>query len=165
MQKKFNIKAFTLTEIMVVMAVSAIVVGIAFSVLTVVQNNMNSITTNYEYHSKIKALEVELTIAMHQCTHIEWQPEEATLTLSSPMTTAQYRLYTDSIVTPTLTYPLVTKNVLFYRSGTVVTSGAIDAIEFDFEHTSALHRTFVYKHTDPTLYFELNHKHITTHGH
>ena len=148
------IKAFTLTEIMVVLGLASIVAGIAFSVLNLVQKNSHSIANNYALHTEIQSLEVALTIDFNRYTQVAWNSNQGTLIASSPLGKEQYQFYTDSIVTSIHTYAVITKNKLFYYQGNRVTSGAVDAIEITFEHTSDIHRTFVYRYTDPLVHFE-----------
>ncbi|MDH7445316.1 prepilin-type N-terminal cleavage/methylation domain-containing protein [Aquimarina sp. 2201CG14-23] len=152
-KKTHKIKAFTLTEMMVVIVISAIVVGLAFTVLGIVQNNMRSIENNYEYQSKIQSLEVALTIDFTKYPVAEWNPKENELTLSSPIENRTYTFVSDSIVNDLDTFALKTKNVTYYFEGEEVKSGRIDAIKLTFNDTKDLHRIFVYKRNDPTIHF------------
>lgn len=150
---KQKIKAFTLTEIMVVIVLSAIVAGLAFSVLEVVQKNLRVIEGNYSYQSRIQSLEVELTIDFNTYTDVEWSPKEELLLLSSPIDQKKYKFFTDSILTSIHTHIIKTKSKTFYYEGKEVKSGKIDAIKLTFDRTSKLHRTFVFKYNDPTIHF------------
>ncbi len=148
-----KIKAFTLTEIMVVIVISAIVAGLAFSVLGVIQKNLRSIEDNYAYQTKLQSLEVVLTIDFNKYTQATWNQNSDQLILSSPIDQRTYHFYTDSIVTDIDTYMVKTKQKTFYMEGTKVGSGSIDAIKLTFENTTNLHRIFVFKHNDPSIHF------------
>ncbi|MEW7280947.1 prepilin-type N-terminal cleavage/methylation domain-containing protein [Aquimarina sp. 2201CG1-2-11] len=148
-----KIKAFTLTEMMIVIVISAIVATLAFSVLNIVQNNMRSIEVNYSYKEQIQSLETALTIDFNKYTDAVWDPVENTLTVSSPIQEQQYRFLTDSIVNTINTYQLSIKEKQFYFEGKSVNEGTIDAIKLTFHNTRASHRLFVYKHNDPTVHF------------
>jgi len=148
-----KIKAFTLTEVMVVLVISAIVAGLAFSVLGIVQRNMRSIENNYAYQSELQSLEVALTIDFNKFTDIQWNAREDQLELSSPIDQRVYKFTNDSIVTLVDNYPVQLKKKVFFFKGQQVNSGRIDAIKLTFDKTTDLHRIFVYKHNDPTIHF------------
>ena len=148
-----KIQAFTLTEMMVVIVISAIVAGLAFTILDVVQKNMRSIESNYEHQSEIQALEVALTVDFTKYPEAYWDARTETLLLSSPINTQEYRFQKDSITTPWSSFVLKTKNTELFFEGKRVTNGEIDAIKLTFENARDLHRIFVYKYKDPTNQF------------
>ncbi len=148
-----KIKAFTLTEVMVVIVISTIVAGLAFTVLGVVQGNLRNIEDNYEYKTQIQALETAFTIDFNTFPHITWDPRENSIHMSSPLSERKYKLFTDSIVTDVETHVLKIKEKTFYYEGEEVNAGAIDAIRFTFYKTREPHQLFVYKYNDPTIHF------------
>ncbi|GAA4276404.1 prepilin-type N-terminal cleavage/methylation domain-containing protein [Aquimarina mytili] len=148
-----KIKAFTLTEIMVVIVISTIVAGLAFTVLGVVQNNMRTIGDNYEKKSKIKSLETALTIDFNSFSDATWDSKENKLKVFSPIGERVYQFYTDSIVTNIETYPVRVEEKIFYFEGKPVTSGVIDAIKLNFDKKQVSQHLFVFKYNDPTLHF------------
>ncbi len=148
-----KIKAFTLTEVMVVIVISAIVAGLAFSILGIVQRNMSTIEDNYAYQTELQSLEVALTIDFNTHTNAQWNAREDILTLSSPIGKRQYKFLTDSITSDIDQYLIKTKEKRFYFEGEPVNSGRIDAVKLTFDKTTDLHRIFVFKHNDPTIHF------------
>lgn len=76
-----KIKAFTLTEMMVVIVISAIVVGLAFTILGIVQKNMRGIEANYNHQSQIQSLEAALTIDFNRYPKLQWNPKDNTFTV------------------------------------------------------------------------------------
>ncbi len=148
-----KIKAFTLTEIMVVMVISVIVVGLAFSVLGIVQKNMRNIGENYENKEQIQSFETALTIDFNTFPTAIWDPVENILIVSSPIDKRKYQFYTDSIVTNISNHTVLIKEKLFYFEGKLVQSGNIDAIKLTFHNTKEPHRLFVFKYNDPTIHF------------
>ncbi len=153
MKHDIKIKAFTLTEISVVIVISAIVAGLAFSVLTLVQRNMSTISANYELREQVQALEVALTIDFNTFTDVRWNAIENQLVLSSPIDQRTYLFTKDSIVTPISTFEVQVKEKTFYFEGNSVGSGNIDAVKLTFYNTRDMHRIFVYKYNDPTIHF------------
>ena len=148
-----KIKAFTLTEVMVVIVISAIVAGLAFSILSLVQRNMRSIEDNYAQKSELQSLEVALTIDFNRYTNLQWLAREEVLVLSSPIHQKQYRFMGDSIVTNEQSFKVSLKEKSFLFEGASVNSGSIDAIKLTFDNTARLHQIFVFKHNDPTIHF------------
>ncbi|WP_299223313.1 prepilin-type N-terminal cleavage/methylation domain-containing protein [uncultured Aquimarina sp.] len=148
-----KIKAFTITEMMVVIVISAVVVGLAFTILGIVQNNMRSIENNYEYQAQIQSLEVALTIDFNKYPTAQWNPRENELLLSSPIQEKVYKFSTDSIINDLDVFIVKTKHTTFYFEGEEVKSGSVDGIKFTFDNTTDLHRIFIYKHNDPTIHF------------
>ena len=55
---KYNkkIPAFTLSEVLIVLVITAIVIGIAFSVLTLVNKQYNAIRDSYTYKTAVLKL-------------------------------------------------------------------------------------------------------------
>ena len=148
-----KIKGFALTEMMVVIVISTIVVGLAFTILGIVQKNMTSIENNYEYQSQIQSLEVALTIDFNKYTDAHWNSKENKLTLSSPIQERIYTFSTDSIINDIDAFMVRTKKVICYLEGEEITTGRTDAIKLTFDTTTELHRIFIYKHNDPTIHF------------
>ncbi|WP_025741258.1 PulJ/GspJ family protein [Aquimarina pacifica] len=153
MKSGVKIKAFTLTEISVVIVISAIVAGLAFSVLNIVQRNMQTIGANYEYQEQIQGLEVALTIDFNDFTSVKWNPVENQLIMSSPINQRVYLFTNDSISTEINTFDVRIKEKVFYFEGKSVNSGDIDAVKLIFDNTREAHRVFVSKHNDPTIHF------------
>tara|TARA_R110002094_G_scaffold202065_1_gene173391 strand:+ start:295 stop:504 length:210 start_codon:yes stop_codon:yes gene_type:complete len=62
LKNNFKIKAFTLSEMVVVTILTSIIVGIAFSVLSLVQRHMYSIKQNFNNNTELSKLEQALWI-------------------------------------------------------------------------------------------------------
>ncbi|RZS98810.1 PulJ/GspJ family protein [Aquimarina brevivitae] len=148
-----KIKSFTLTEMMVVLVISAIVVGLAFTILSIVQKNMVSIEQNYSYATELTQLEVALTADMNSCTQVAWIAKEDKLQFSSPVATRSYRFYQDSIVSDINTFKVAVKEKSFFLEGKDVASGSIDAIKLEFDKTTKEYCIFVYRKNDPAIHF------------
>lgn len=149
-----KIKAFTLTEVMVVIVISTIVAGLAFSILRIVQSNMYSIEHNYAYKSELISLETEMTIDFNTFPSATWEPKENTMTVFSPLQERKYQIFKDSIVTDINAHRLKIKDKIFYFEGEVVSAGAIDAVKFTFYDTREPYRLFVFKYNDPSIHFK-----------
>lgn len=148
-----KIRAFTLTEIMVVIVLSAIVAGLAFSILEIVQKNLRSIEGNYVNQTQIQDLELALNIDFNNYNNTFWNSNEERLDFVSPIAAKEYTFTKDSIYSDLKTYALKTKSTTFYFEGKEVNSGPVDAVKLTFNKTAKLHRIFVFKHNDVTIHF------------
>ena len=153
MKRSGKIKSFTLTEMMVVLVISAIVVGLAFTILGIVQKNMLSIEENYTYSTELTQLEVALTADFNSFTSVDWIENQDMLQFSSPLASRSYVFYQDSIVSDISMFKVQLKDKSFFFEGKNINSGSIDAIKLKFAKTSDNHAIFVYKKNDPAIHF------------
>lgn len=153
MKRIRRIKSFTLTEMMVVLVISAIVVGLAFTILNIVQKNMLSIEENYTYSTELTQLEVALTADFNSFTKVDWIENQDMLQFSSPLASRSYVFYQDSIVSDISIFKVQLKDKSFFFEGKNINSGSIDAIKLKFAKTSDNHAIFVYKKNDPAIHF------------
>ena len=153
MKRSGKIKSFTLTEMMVVLVISAIVVGLAFTILSIVQKNMLSIEENYTYSTELTQLEVALTADFNSFTRVDWIENQDMLQFSSPLASRSYVFYQDSIVSDISMFKVQLKDKSFFFEGKNINSGNIDAIKLKFAKTSDHHAIFVYKKNDPAIHF------------
>ena len=153
MKRSGKIKSFTLTEMMVVLVISAIVVGLAFTILSIVQKNMLSIEENYTYSTELTQLEVALTADFNSFTRVDWIENQDMLQFSSPLASRSYVFYQDSIVSDISMFKVQLKDKSFFFEGKNINSGRIDAIKLKFAKTSDNHAIFVYKKNDPAIHF------------
>lgn len=153
MKRSGKIKSFTLTEMMVVLVISAIVVGLAFTILSIVQKNMLSIEENYTYSTELTQLEVALTADFNSFTRVDWIENQDMLQFSSPLASRSYVFYQDSIVSDISMFKVQLKDKSFFFEGKNINSGSIDAIKLKFAKTSDNHAIFVYKKNDPAIHF------------
>ncbi|WP_378185639.1 type II secretion system protein J [Aquimarina sp. W85] len=153
-----KIAAFTLTEIMVVLVLSTIVTGLAFSILNIVQKNMRQIESNYSYQTQLQSLELALTLDFNKYPKAHLEMKDSILVLSSPIEKKQYLFTKDSIITSDQTYNVAYKKAIFYFKGDRVFEGIVDGLQLTFNKTSDDYSIFVFKHTDPGTYFDYGHK-------
>jgi len=121
-----KIKAFTLSEMIVVLILSSIVVGLAFSVLNLVQKHMMSIQQNYNNTTILNKLETSLWLDFNRYSKIEYNILENELKFSTAMDSVTYQFSDTHIIkgTDTFAVPLQQKQVFF--DGEVIISGQID---------------------------------------
>jgi prepilin-type N-terminal cleavage/methylation domain-containing protein len=149
--QKNKIKSFTLPELLVVMIITAIVVGMAFSVLRLVQKQIHTIETNFEKTSSLALFEQKLWQDFNELSVIEYNENKNTLLMESEMDTVLYSFrenYTLRNV-DTLKFKLGI-NKLFFE-GKEVREGNIDAISISGIAELPDYEIFVSKKNDLTL--------------
>jgi prepilin-type N-terminal cleavage/methylation domain-containing protein len=145
-----RIKSFTLPELLVVMIITAIVVGMAFSVLRLVQQQIRAIEMNFEKTSSLALFEQRLWQDFNEKNFIEYHSKENSLLMVSEMDTVVYSFQENYILrnTDTIKLRLATTQLLF--EGKEVQEGAIDALLISGKVELPDYDVFVYKKNDLT---------------
>ena len=145
-----KIKSFTLSEMLVVMIITAIVVGIAFSVLSLVQRQIRTVERNFEKTTEISLFEQRLWQDFN--SHNTIKVLDNKITLASDVDTLKYSFNSEYVLRDTDT--IHTKLTLnkFYYLGKEVKSGFIDAVSISAEKELPNHTIFVSMQYDAAHY-------------
>lgn len=129
--QKYNhkIKAFTLSEMIVVLMLTIIVVGLAFSVLNLVQKQMGGMSENYEYKNEINLLKQALWIDFGTYSNISIDSKTNILRFANEIEYTDYIFEEDWIVRGKDTFNLKLSERLFYFDGVESSDAQIDAIK------------------------------------
>ena len=146
-----KIKSFTLPELLVVMIITAIVVGMAFSVLRLVQKQIHSIQVNFEKTSSLALFEQKLWQDFNEMSTIQFNKKENLLDMESEMDTVHYSFQENCILrnNDTIKLKLTTNKFLF--KGREVEGGEIDALLISGKAELPDYEIFVSKKNDLTL--------------
>lgn len=141
--KKLN--AFTLSEMLVVLLLTLIVVGLAFSVLELVQKQMWGIQDNYTQKTTENRLQQALWIDFNSHAQIEYSPVTKHLSLTNELTHTSYSFHEEYMVRDKDTFytPLTLKKLYF--QGDEVKGGTVDALELTSSPEKNSKNSFVYK--------------------
>ena len=93
-----KIKAFTLSEMIIVLILTAIVVGLAFTVLGLVQKHMLSIQKNYNTQTEVKKLETSLWLDFNRFSKIEFDNIENKLKFKTEIDSITYQFFDAKII-------------------------------------------------------------------
>ncbi|MEM7487373.1 MAG: hypothetical protein AAF348_19360 [Bacteroidota bacterium] len=139
-----KIEAFTLSEMLVVLILTIIVVGLAFSVLGLVQKQMNDIQISYEDRAQDNLLQQALWIDFNSYSNIYLSPQEGALLLTNEIEKKEYRFREEYILNENDTIFTDFKINKAFFLGEEVNIGKVDALELinDAEQVKTL---FVYK--------------------
>ena len=148
---KSKVKSFTLPELLVVMIITAIVVGMAFSVLRLVQNQIHAIETNFEKTSSLALFEQKLWQDFNELHVVQYNANNSRLLMESEMDTVLYSFQENYTLRNKDTLKLKLKiNKLFFK-GKAVKDGSIDAISISGKAELPDYEIFVSKKNDLTL--------------
>lgn len=145
-----KLKSFTLSELIVVMIITAIVVGMAFSVLRIVQKQIHAIQKNFEKTSTLVLFEQKLWQDFNEPRTIIYDSNKQALLMTSEIDTITY-LFSEKYSMRNLdTIKLkIVPQKAFYR-GKETTSGSIDALFVTAETELPGYQIFVSKKNDLT---------------
>lgn len=131
---RFNqkIKAFTLSEMMVVLLLTVIVVGLAFSVLNLVEKQMAGIRREYGANTEVRLLKQALWKDVRTFSRIYATENGDGLFCDGPGGQIQYLFYKDYIVRGSDTFKVAIGHKKYYFMGRPIISGEVDALELQF---------------------------------
>ena len=121
-----KVKSFTLSEMLVVMIITVIVVGIAFSVLSLVQKQIRGIEKNFQKTTELSLLEQQLWQDFNEHNFADYDGKK--LIILSDIDTVSYIFSPEYTLRNTDTIPLKTEIAKLHYLGKEIKTGQIDAI-------------------------------------
>ena len=157
MKKRFlktnkKIPAFTLSEMIVVLILTSIVVGLAFSVLTLVQKHMKTIQNNFSQNTEINKLKQSLWLDFNRYNKIVFENREDKLVFSTAIDSIVYKINKKYIVRDIDTFNIQFSSKTLFFDGNATEKGHIDAIRLETSKTFQNQKLFIYKQNDATLF-------------
>lgn len=147
-----KLKSFTLAELLVVMIITAIVVGMAFSVLRLVQKQIHTIQTNFEKTSTLVLFEQKLWQDFNETHKIIYDDQKQMLLMTSEIDTVLYSFQEKFTMRNLDTIKLkINPNKVFFK-GKEIKAGTVDAITLFAETELLDYQIFVSKKNDVTLF-------------
>ena len=147
MWSKQRLKAFTLSEMLVVLAITTIVVGLAFVILNLVTKQVSLIETNYSTTREIDKLETALWIDFNSYETVFYNELDGQLEFKGPkkriryVFTQEYSLrYSDTLVGGF--------QLQAFFLGKAIETGSIDALKLHLNNREL----FVFKDSDASYY-------------
>lgn len=147
-----KIKSFTLSELLIVMIITAIVVGIAFSVLRLVQKQIHTIQTNFDKTSTLALFEQKLWQDFNEPYTIVYDTKKQILILNSETDTVTYSFQENYTLRNTDTIPLKLIPKTFFFNGKEIQNGTIDAMRLSAITDLPDYEIFVSKKNDITFF-------------
>lgn len=148
MNKK--IKSFTLSEMLVVLIITSIVVGIAFSVLNLVRRQVAKLQSETDKNIQYDVLKNRITFDFHKFNDICVLDNNQVL-LKNEIDSSFYEFKDNLLIVKQDTLVKNLKEVKFWRNKKEVNEGKIDAVNLVLEEKKDVFRSvFVYKNNDAT---------------
>ncbi len=154
MQKIKKIPSYTLSELIVVLIITSIVVGLAFSILRLVQNQIFSIRKNFENTTEVRKLEQSLTLDFNRYSTISYDPIKDKLYFSTPINSKNYQFEDDFVVQDLDTFRVSINRKIFYKMGERVNKGKIDGVKLSSSKKSQSRELFIFKQNAAIDYIE-----------
>ncbi|WP_166923983.1 PulJ/GspJ family protein [Flavobacterium poyangense] len=147
-----KIKSFTLSELLIVMIITAIVVGMAFSVLRLVQKQIHTIQTNFDKSSTLALFEQKLWQDFNEPHAITGNKQKQFVVMLSETDTVTYSFHEHYTLRNKDTIPLKLTLQKLLFSGKEIQDGDIDAIQISAATTLPDYEIFVSKKNDITFF-------------
>ncbi len=147
-----KIRAFTLNEMIVVLLITSLVVGMAFSVLRLVQLQMHGISENFEKNTEINLFRQSLWLDFNRYNSVWYDASKHRLLFSNEMKTAAYRFHEGFVTKARDTFHIKIIDRFRYFNGDVKFSGEIDALDLYTAKDDGGKRIFVFKRNAATSY-------------
>ena len=145
-----KIQAFTLSEMMVAIVITLLVVGMAFSVLSLVQRHMNGISYNLNNSTRLDILEQALWIDFNRFEKVQYKNDE--LVFKNEIDSITYKIQNEKIIRTIDTFDIQLQDFELLLDGKKVNSGFINAVKLVTGKESQDKILFIYKKNDATLY-------------
>lgn len=151
---KAKVKALTLNEMVIVMILTTIVVGLAFTVLSLVQRHMWSIQQNFNLNTEFNRLEEVLWIDVNRYNTLTFNETENVLSFKTVVDSIQYRFERNFTVRDQDTFNLEIEQRDFFFNGQKVAKGKIDAIRLELSKKYNNQSIFVFKINDAKQFLD-----------
>lgn len=153
MRIKFSkIQAFTLSEMLVVLLITTLVVGLSYSVLNLVQQQMNGMGDHYDKKAEMNRLKQALWLDFNLCDRVYIQDRNSQLVFDAPTRNGSYVFLQDRIIRQQDTFYIGNYGKQFYFENSSVTIGELDAILLNSELETQNSELFIYKSNSATSY-------------
>jgi|GEM_PF-1334108 len=132
MKTNHKVKAFTLSEVLIVLVITSIVIAIAFSILRLVTKQYNAISTRYTERAEILKLKQRMLTDMDISKSAFWDSDQEQLSLMSgrkESTSINYEVYDNLLIRNGDTLSKNITTISFFYKGNTVQGGAVDAFE------------------------------------
>ena len=145
---KTKVGAFTLNEMVIVMIISTIVIGLAFTVLSLVQRHMWSIQQNFSLNTEFNRLEQALWIDTNNFNSIIYNETEQEIRFKTVLDSTIYKFKPEYVLKNKDTFHIRIEQQAYFFNGIQVSHGRVDAIQLTLSKQFKDQSIFVFKHND-----------------
>lgn len=151
MLKNKKINAFTISEMLVVLVISGIIISIAMVVLNLVQGQIKSVQSVYKKNTEIQLLERALWQDFNTY-NLHFNASGSLLKGVSEIDSIKYLFKENYVLRNTDTLKTPVYQLKTFLDGEEVTSGKIDALELLLSKEIKTKRIFIFKKNDAAHY-------------
>lgn len=151
---KTKVQAFTLNEMVIVMIISTIVIGLAFTVLSLVQRHMWSIQKNFSLNTEFNRLEQALWIDTNNYNTINYNETEHALKFKSAIDSTVYQFKPNFVLKDRDTFNITIEQQTFFFNGVEIVKGKVDALRLELPKKFKDQSIFVFKHNDASQFID-----------
>ncbi|MEP0262323.1 prepilin-type N-terminal cleavage/methylation domain-containing protein [Dokdonia sp.] len=123
-----KIPAFTLSEVLVVLAITGIVIAIAFTVLRLVTKQFTTMRLRYEQRTEVTKFKQRLLFDFNKASNVSWSEKNQQLDITTQNEVVTYEIASDYVLRDTDTIPFKVENTSFYYLGDDVEEGSVDGL-------------------------------------
>ncbi len=147
-----KLKGFTLSEIIVVLAISGVVVLAAFEVILLLEKHMGSLRKSFNYKEEVEIVEYALLNDLN--THKGYYSyKEKTIYFYSPLDTVAYKLRDSVLMRKKDMLSDNIKEYCLFFEGDKVSDGCFDAVSIQFSCGTRKNNVFVAAPNDANIYY------------
>jgi hypothetical protein len=136
----------------VVLILTSIVVGLAFSVLGLVQKQMLAIQVNYNKSLELQKLETALWLDFNRYSEIHIDTNENKLVLKNELDSVSYYFHKEFVMKERDTFKIPLKSKEFYFDGVLSLNNQVDAIKLRTSKAFQNQEIFIFKKNDAVSY-------------
>lgn len=155
MQLNKKISSFTLSEMMVVLVISAIVISLAITVLNLVQQQISSINSNFRKNAEVRLLERTLYTDFNKYS-LNYSSMDSLLICTNPNNTVFYKFSQNFVLRNKDTLHVPIAEVIKYLDAQVVKGNTIDALSLTLSNKFQHKQLFIFKQKDAAFYMNTN---------
>ena len=130
------------------MVISVVVVGLAFSVLGLLQKNVLQIQANLTGKTELRLLEQQLALDLQTYPTAHFNGVKGEVKFSSPLDSISYQFESDYIIRKLDTFSIIANEKEFYFEGKTRNKGSIDAMKLMFSKKERVQTIFLFKRND-----------------
>ena len=154
MQETKKLNAFTVSELLVVLVVSSLVITLALLVLNLTQKQIYAIQKNTEKSTEIRILERTLWQDMNRFSTIDYDEKKEVLVLKHPLDSVRYTFDREYILRNKDTFKIKIETKEFYLQTDKVKQGTVDAISLFLSKEYKPKELFIF--TQKSAQFQMN---------
>ncbi|MEO1030045.1 MAG: hypothetical protein AAFX55_01510 [Bacteroidota bacterium] len=145
---KTKVKALTLNEMVIVMIITSIVVGLAFTVLSLVQRHMWSIQQNFNLNTEFNRLEEVLWVDCNHYNTLILDSQNHKLRFKTALDSTVYRFEKDYVLKDRDTFNISIAQKTLYFKGKEIAAGPFDALRLQLSKARQDQQIFIFKTND-----------------